>query len=82
MHAYTILDYLELKKDGKKYQELIKMRNPWGNEKYVGPWNDKDPRWTQDLIVQSDYKDMNDGHFYMPYSEFKIAFPYFYIALY
>jgi len=25
------------------------MRNPWGKEKYEGPWNDKDERWTAEF---------------------------------
>lgn len=40
-HAYSILGAVEV--DGNK---LLKMRNPWGNEKYKGPWHDGDSRWT------------------------------------
>ena len=40
-HAYSVLGAAEL--DGEK---LIKMRNPWGNEKYTGPYHDGDSVWT------------------------------------
>ena len=42
-HAYTLVDSVQLKQDGKVVHELFKMRNPWGKEKYSGPWNDHDP---------------------------------------
>lgn len=53
-HAYTLVDTIELidhEDDGKKVK-LIQMRNPWGAEKYVGPWSDEDDRWTDDLKAQ------------------------------
>lgn len=42
-HAYTILGVQELKAGGNVVHRLLKMRNPWGKERYEGPWNDKDP---------------------------------------
>ena len=48
-HAYTLLDAVVLKKDGKPFQKLVKMRNPWATEVYSGPWRDGDPRWTPEL---------------------------------
>jgi len=48
-HAYTILDAIVLTKDGLPYQKLLKMRNPWGNEAYTGPWSDGYEGWTPDL---------------------------------
>lgn len=42
-HAYTVLGVTEV--DGNK---LVKMRNPWGAEKYEGPWSDSDTtNWTE-----------------------------------
>lgn len=41
-HAYTLLGAYVLS-DGTK---LFKVRNPWGAEKYKGPWSDGDYRWT------------------------------------
>ena len=49
MHAYTIIDTVELTKDGKPYQKLIKMRNPWGTETYNGAWSDGSNLWTEEF---------------------------------
>lgn len=47
-HAYSVLGAYTLNDGGKKIK-LVKMRNPWGSEKYHGDWSDKDPRWTAAL---------------------------------
>jgi len=47
-HLYTVVGTAEIKHNGIDYK-LLKMRNPWGTELYSGPWNDKDPRWTDEL---------------------------------
>jgi hypothetical protein len=45
------------------------MRNPWGNEKYIGKWYDYDTRWTSgvgvDYRTQVPYVNLNDGMFFM-----------------
>ena len=40
-HAYTVIGVKTI--DGEK---LVKMRNPWGSEKYVGLRSDSDSWWT------------------------------------
>ena len=44
--------------DGTK---LIQIRNPWGSEKYWGPWSDKDDRWTTDFKKEVGLVDEDDG---------------------
>ena len=45
-HAYTILGAYELKDDnGSPVEKLLKMRNPWGKEKYKGDWSDESTKW-------------------------------------
>lgn len=82
-HAYTLVDTVELedKKNGEMLK-LIKMRNPWGKEKYVGPWSDEDDRWTDDLKAQTNHTSADDGIFWMKYTDFKKAFSYYQIAMY
>ena len=82
-HAYTLVDTVELedKKNGEMLK-LIKMRNPWGKEKYVGPWSDEDDRWTDDLKAQTNHTVADDGIFWMKYTDFKKAFSYYQIAMY
>jgi calpain-15 len=82
-HAYTLLDSVELEdKDKNKKIHLVQMRNPWGKEKYTGPWRDDDDRWTDDLKSQVNLTRADDGIFYMRYQDFKKAFPRFQVAMY
>ena len=44
--------------------KLIKVRNPWGKEKYSGPWSDKSELWTDKFREEVGFKDSNDGIFW------------------
>lgn len=58
MHAYTVLKTATLS-DGTR---LIRMRNPWGAETYIGPWSDDDQsRWTQQFKDEVGWVDEDDG---------------------
>ena len=45
-HAYGTIGAVELKGGAHDGKKLIKMRNPWGNNLYDGPWSEKAPEWT------------------------------------
>jgi len=47
-HAYTIIAAKELKNSsGQVVDKMLKMRNPWNSEKYVGEASDSDSAfWT------------------------------------
>ena len=47
-HAFTILGICTVEKNGQEVK-LIKVRNPWGEEEYKGPWSDQSGEWTPDL---------------------------------
>lgn len=64
-HAFTLLDTVEL-----QGTQLVKIRNPWSIEAYNGPWNDKDPVWTPQLLKQAGHELGNDGIFFMPFHNF------------
>lgn len=81
-HAYTILGVVELKAGDEVLHRLFKMRNPWGEEHYEGPWHDKDERWTEEFKKQVKLVEANDGIFYMDLKSFKKAFIVYNIALY
>ena len=81
-HAYTLLGIQELKKNGKVVEQLIKLRNPWGKEQYNGPWNDKDPQWTDDFKKQAHMTIADDGIFYIPLKDFKMAFTTYHTLMY
>lgn len=81
-HAYTILGAQELKAGEVVLHTLIKMRNPWGKERYSGPWNDKDERWSTEFKKQASLTVANDGIFFMDVDDFKKAFTVWNIAHY
>ena len=66
-HAYTTVGVTTY--NGEK---LVLLRNPWGTEKYNGPWSDKDSaKWTADAKAALKHTHKNDGLFYMPFDIYK-----------
>lgn len=81
-HAYTLLDVKDVIDDGGKNHTLAKLRNPWAQEMYTGPWRDDDPNWTAKMKAQVNLTVANDGAFWMEYDTY---FNYFFsssVALY
>lgn len=78
-HAYTLLGTIQLKGGPK----LIKLRNPWGKEKYNGPFRDDDPKWnTHGWRQQAGLVKANDGIFHIPLKDFKKAFTFYSVLMY
>jgi hypothetical protein len=70
-HAYSFLEIADLKdSSGKIVHTIAKVRNPWGSEKYSGPFSDDDDSWTKEWSDQVDLKVADDGIFWMPYKNF------------
>ena len=71
-HAYTVLGPVELSNG----QRLVKLRNPWGYEKYSGPWSDTDDtNWTDALRAEvAQDRTLDDGIFFMPLDLYMEAF--------
>lgn len=61
---------------------LLKIRNPWGVERYNGPWSDNGSEWNADYERQVKLTKANDGIFFMPINVFKKVFSMFGIAMY
>ena len=65
-HAYTVLGVL----DFPGLPKLIKLRNPWGEQKYNGPWS---YTWLMTRAMMKEveilYKDGTD-EFWMPFTRF------------
>ena len=60
-HAFTVLGTKQLSNGAK----LIHVRNPWGKEKYHGPWSDKSDLWTPALRAEAGLAAADDGEFYI-----------------
>ncbi|KAL8176941.1 UNVERIFIED_CONTAM: hypothetical protein K2H54_040311 [Gekko kuhli] len=56
-----------------KKLQLIRLRNPWGNVEWNGPWSDQSPEWQQ--VSQREHRRMgvivrDDGEFWMSFGDF------------
>jgi hypothetical protein len=71
-HAYTIMGTYQLKDtSGNVVYNLYRVRNPWGQDIYDGPWCDTSSLWTTAYKAQVPYVDnTNDGAFFIRDSDF------------
>lgn len=42
----------------------MKLRNPWAEERYTGPWSDDSSLWTEEFKAEVDFVKENDGFFF------------------
>eukprot|EP00828_Plagiopyla_frontata_P043440 TRINITY_DN676_c0_g1_i1.p1 TRINITY_DN676_c0_g1~~TRINITY_DN676_c0_g1_i1.p1 ORF type:complete len:431 (-),score=74.75 TRINITY_DN676_c0_g1_i1:94-1386(-) len=78
MHAYSIIS-------AYSFDDLflLKLRNPWGNFEWKnGLYSDDSKNWTEDLIKKVDFKNEDDGIFFMTYEEFAQQFRFVSVAFY
>ncbi|KAK2824124.1 hypothetical protein Q5P01_021299 [Channa striata] len=70
-HAYSVTGVEEVHSQGKVVQ-LVRIRNPWGQVEWTGPWSDGSSEWK--FIKEEDFKRLNnmaeDGEFWMAFSDF------------
>lgn len=64
-HAYSIIDCQEV--NGVK---LLRLRNPWGQGEWNGPWADNSTEWTPEMMKHFHYEFANDGTFFMNFTDF------------
>ncbi|XP_071337313.1 calpain-2 catalytic subunit-like [Trachinotus anak] len=70
-HAYSVTGAEEVHYRGKPVQ-LVRIRNPWGQVEWKGPWSDGSSEWKH--ISEDEKLNLNhvaeDGEFWMSYSDF------------
>ncbi|XP_056303932.1 calpain 2, (m/II) large subunit, like [Danio aesculapii] len=70
-HAYSVTGAEEVEYGGD-LTKLIRIRNPWGQVEWTGPWSDGSSEWRQ--ISDSDrerlFSKAEDGEFWMSFSDF------------
>uniref|UniRef100_A0AAV2JPS7 calpain-2 n=1 Tax=Knipowitschia caucasica TaxID=637954 RepID=A0AAV2JPS7_KNICA len=70
-HAYSITGAEEVNCRGRMV-ELVRVRNPWGQVEWTGPWSDGSREWN--YISKDDEAKLNrvddDGEFWMSYLDF------------
>lgn len=76
-HAYSITDAIKLKLNPIKTVNLLRIRNPWGENEWTGAWSDRSAEWKS---VSEPYKMTiglvvhDDGEFWMSFEDFKKYF--------
>lgn len=70
-HAYSVTGAEEVHCRGRKVH-LIRVRNPWGQVEWTGPWSDGSREWS--YINEDEKEKLNhvadDGEFWMSYTDF------------
>ncbi|KAF7657386.1 hypothetical protein LDENG_00028100 [Lucifuga dentata] len=70
-HAYSVTGAEEVHLRGRPVQ-LVRIRNPWGQVEWIGPWSDGSREWS--YICEDEKLKLNcvaeDGEFWMSYSDF------------
>lgn len=70
-HAYSIIGVTTLKAPmGKNEIRLLKIRNPWGTNEWLGDWSDGSRQWTQEFKEKVGLEEKEDGVFWMCYEDF------------
>lgn len=68
----------------KDYVDLVRLRNPWGDEtEWCGPWSDDSEEWglvSAEERGRLEHTVAGDGEFWMAYEEFKKNFDELYIT--
>ncbi|XP_060755059.1 calpain-9 [Neoarius graeffei] len=75
-HAYSITGLEEVNYRGGKVR-LIRIRNPWGQVEWNGPWSDNSREWS--IIDKADKTRLlenatDDGEFWMEFEDFKVNY--------
>ncbi|XP_039994843.1 calpain-2 catalytic subunit-like [Xiphias gladius] len=70
-HAYSVTGAEEVHYQGRVVQ-LVRIRNPWGQVEWTGPWSDGSNEWK--YISEDEKLNLNhvaeDGEFWISYSDF------------
>uniref|UniRef100_A0A669EBN0 Calpain-2 catalytic subunit n=1 Tax=Oreochromis niloticus TaxID=8128 RepID=A0A669EBN0_ORENI len=70
-HAYSVTGAEEVHFKGQQVQ-LVRIRNPWGEVEWTGPWSDGSSEWSH--VTEDEKLKLNnvaeDGEFWMSYSDF------------
>uniref|UniRef100_A0A8C9TYM3 Calpain-3 n=1 Tax=Scleropages formosus TaxID=113540 RepID=A0A8C9TYM3_SCLFO len=75
-HAYSVTAVEECKQSHQKEAKvrLVRLRNPWGQVEWNGPWSDNSKEWAS--ISKADkeklhHQNAEDGEFWMSFEDFK-----------
>ncbi|KAL7873246.1 hypothetical protein AOLI_G00123170 [Acnodon oligacanthus] len=75
-HAYSVTAVEECKQNTQKESKvrLVRLRNPWGQVEWNGPWSDNSKEWATISKAEKDklqHQNAEDGEFWMSFDDFK-----------
>ncbi|XP_069016822.1 calpain-3 isoform X1 [Embiotoca jacksoni] len=75
-HAYSVTAVEECKPSQHKESKvrLVRLRNPWGQVEWNGPWSDNSKEWTSLSKTEKEklqHQSAEDGEFWMSFEDFK-----------
>jgi len=68
-HAYSLLSVREITHFGAPLR-LVQLRNPWGEQDWVGDWSDVSPLWTEELKAKVKFYNKDIGTFFMSFDDY------------
>ncbi|KAK6489196.1 calpain-2 catalytic subunit-like [Huso huso] len=68
-HAYSLTGAEVVNYRGRA-EQLIRVRNPWGQVEWTGAWSDNSPEWNNVEASQRSNVKAEDGEFWMSFSDF------------
>ena len=69
-HAYTVINSAVLKKSNGAEIKLLKMKNMWGTNEWVGDWSDNSSKWTQEFKKEVGLEPKQEGIFWISYEDY------------
>uniref|UniRef100_G3NNP2 Calpain-3 n=1 Tax=Gasterosteus aculeatus aculeatus TaxID=481459 RepID=G3NNP2_GASAC len=72
-HAYSVTAVDEVKRKDSKVR-LVRLRNPWGQVEWNGPWSDNSKEWANLSAAEKEklqHQSAEDGEFWMSFEDFK-----------
>ena len=69
-HAYSVIGTAVLKKPNGSEIQLLKMRNMWGTNEWIGDWSDQSLKWTQEFKRAVGLQNKEEGVFWMSYDDY------------
>ncbi|KAJ8289631.1 hypothetical protein GJAV_G00003530 [Gymnothorax javanicus] len=75
-HAYSVTAVEECKQSQSKETKvrLVRLRNPWGQVEWNGPWSDNSKEWATISAAEKEklqHQNAEDGEFWMSFEDFK-----------
>ncbi|XP_048237270.1 calpain-3-like [Haliotis rufescens] len=73
-HAYSLTGAQQVQRDSGDNVYLLRVRNPWGNTEWKGPWSDESEEWSTIPAGAVQRVNIDDGEFWISLPDFLTYF--------